>query len=755
MTKRAALPNHWTVQDAGIYRNGETLYLEIVNSTTSSSAAARGGVNPSATSISTLKAKSNDICVSKSLLAHTPKPLRRIVQQARRGMAMGLKPNLVLDGSGGTYFLHDARKVRVAVFKPADEEPYAENNPRGHVRMRVGDHPGGYDSENSSMLLSMRKGIQPGEACLREVAAFLLDHDGFSGVPLTTLAEARHPAFHQNGAMLNLNQGGASVGSHSLRLGSSSLEQLQGCCAHEPIEKVGSFQEFVYGDCCMDDLSPSKITTEEVHKIAVLDIRIMNADRNTANLICRRDPENPDFFELVPIDHGYCLRTAADVCWFDWCWLDWPQLKEPVSKRTRDYILKLNIEEDAKMLKERLNIPDRALDYFRASSKLLQAGIRCGMTLYDIAVLCCRNDDAGELPSRLETLISMADEISRSAIDNGRWHHTAASRALEQHLSPELMKRDGKVSDAHTIRMFKSQSSMNFSSFLSEKSNFPPTPMAQSSESDSSTYTDQASAEDEECCEWAASFIANTLEPSVSPKSSASRRQRSISFARDIDGSNHPQYGSDHSISSASCCESVSSPVGFWHVPPGTSKIDMEDDGNWSPYASPSFKASFPDSGLSKELDMESLEIAGRGRVVNFDLGNLIPPLTHRSASSQGSETEENNQGPRDSGHGDTNKMTTRALKRSNSYSEFHFKRISSCDDIQPRTTSKRDHSEQLQHYFDKFIDLLIDREITPIFRSRQVNMESNSKARKNQDFNLEKVRMELERSVEVETVRI
>ena len=33
----------------------------------------------------------------------------------------------------------------------------------------------------------------------------------------------------------------------------------------------------------MDDLSPSKISVDEVHKIAILDIRLMNADRNSAN----------------------------------------------------------------------------------------------------------------------------------------------------------------------------------------------------------------------------------------------------------------------------------------------------------------------------------------------------------------------------------------------------------------------------------------------------------------------------------------
>jgi hypothetical protein len=245
------------------------------------------------------------------MLDSTPKNLRHIVHQARRGFALGLKPDLVLDGSGGAYFLNDARKVKVAVFKPADEEPYAENNPRGYV-------------PQGDATLSLREGINPGELCLREVAAYLLDHGGFSSVPMTTLAEARHPAFNLNGARMSVAQGGASLGSHSL--GAHSLK------AASDYKKVGSFQEFVRAECTMDDLSPSKISVDEVHKIAILDIRIMNADRNAANLLCRRRQDNS--IELVPIDHGFSLRSIADVSWMDWCWLDWPQLKEVRGNKT-------------------------------------------------------------------------------------------------------------------------------------------------------------------------------------------------------------------------------------------------------------------------------------------------------------------------------------------------------------------------------------------------------------------------------------
>ena len=734
MTANSDLPNHRTLADAGIDRNGETLYLEIkrIGETLTSSHL------PVSSSITTLS-KPNDICVSKSLFETTPKQLRRIVQQARRGLALGLKPDLVLDGSGGTYFLHDARKIRVGVFKPGDEEPYAENNPRGHVRVHVNGTNNDSSCDQNENAMSMRAGIKPGEACLREVAAYLLDHESFTNVPMTTLAEARHPAFHSNGSMLKLTQGGAAVGNHSLgmrlqpQLGSSSLQ------SQHPGRKVGSFQEYVNGECCMDDLSPSKITDEEVHKIAVLDIRIMNADRNTANLICRRDPEDPDFFELVPIDHGYCLRTVADVCWFDWCWLDWPQMKRPVSQKTKDFILNLDIEADARMLKERLNIPDRALDYFRASNKILQAGIKSGMTLYDIAILCCRNDDAGELPSKLELLMSMADDISKSAIDNGRWHHIAASRALEQQLSPSLgIRRLRKTPPT----IFKSMSSLDFSSFHSGPSNLnsPPPARAQSSGSESSTETDgQGSVDDEECEEWAAAFVANTLQLSTTATPTATRRQRSISFARGDDDSDYLLAGGscEESLSS-SHCESSASPVGFWFVPPSASKEDIgADDSTWSPHVSPGSRAKSPDFSLRNELDMEGLDL-DKSRVVRFDIPNLIPPKDYFTSQtlqrSPNSFINDNDDGGNDGSRKavDLNISTGLCLspprglpmKRSNSYSAFSFNRIIDDEDayasFQPRIKSSREQSEQNHHYFEKFIDLLIDREITPKIPRKQ-----------------------------------
>mmetsp|Transcript_31166 Transcript_31166/g.45622 ORF Transcript_31166/g.45622 Transcript_31166/m.45622 type:complete len:756 (+) Transcript_31166:646-2913(+) len=550
MTSGGELPNYRSLQDAGIYTSGKTLLLEI-----------KGAANAEVSSISSLRSTAaSDVCVSSAVLDVTPKALRRIVQQARRGFALGLKPDLVLDGSGGTYFLHDARKVRVAVFKPADEEPYAVNNPRGYVSQ-------GPASTDDSM--SLRRGISPGELCLREVAAFLLDHDGFSSVPLTTLAEARHHAFNTNGSRIKVNEGGAAIGSHCLAPKAVDLSTEK---------KVGSIQEFVRAEYSMDDLSPSKLDADEVHKIAILDIRILNADRNSANLLCRRNQEDPDKFELVPIDHGYCLRSECDVSWFDWCWLDWPQLKQPLSQESKDYVLKLDIEADCRMLQERLNIGTEALDYFRSSSKLLQAGVKAGLTLYDIAVMCCRNDDAGELPSKLEVLSNMATELGSLAVQNGRWHHVAASRAIEEQLvSESAPKKEGMPQKPPA--MLKSASSINFSSFTSDLSdNFNQTklpPMAQSSGSDSGSDAGVSTVEPEECEEWAAAVIADVTFEQCTPTSSRRIRSPSVESSTNDDDS----------------VNLSSSPTGFWHIRPGSSVQDEtsdEDSGTWSPHLTPS-----------------------------------------------------------------------------------------------------------------------------------------------------------------------
>ena len=57
-----------------------------------------------------------------------PRSLLRALKQVRRAMELGIHaPKLTLEGFGGTYFLYDPRRRPLAVFKPADEEPYGRS----------------------------------------------------------------------------------------------------------------------------------------------------------------------------------------------------------------------------------------------------------------------------------------------------------------------------------------------------------------------------------------------------------------------------------------------------------------------------------------------------------------------------------------------------------------------------------------------------------------------------------------------------
>jgi phosphatidylinositol 4-kinase type 2 len=101
------------------------------------------------------------------------------------GLNSGLKPKLTEDGTSGTYELRNHDKKKIAIFKPIDEEPYAPNNPRTFI--------GSFGSQ------TFRKGVLSGEACVREVVAYMLDtrppSKGYSCVPPTAFVELMHHYF--------------------------------------------------------------------------------------------------------------------------------------------------------------------------------------------------------------------------------------------------------------------------------------------------------------------------------------------------------------------------------------------------------------------------------------------------------------------------------------------------------------------------------------------------------------------------------
>lgn len=285
-----------------------------------------------------------------------PTELEELLRDCSQGLQQAA-PILTESGCGGTYFLKGkAQGQTLAVFKPKDEEAGAPQNPRGYL-----------GRENSRYFLPA---VASAQRAVREVAAYLLDK-GHAKVPTTTLARCRHQSFVP--------------------------VQIDG----EPsvVWKLGAFQAFVDAESS-EDFGYSSYSVEDVHRIGVLDLRIVNFDRNQGNLLVQ-DVDGRR--RLVPIDHGCSLPDRLCFPLHDVAWASWPQCKEPFSPEELKYIAELDGEADAKMLAETLGLERPCLRLLELSTLWLQVAAAAGCTLHQIASALYRSDP--EKPSVIEGVI--------------------------------------------------------------------------------------------------------------------------------------------------------------------------------------------------------------------------------------------------------------------------------------------------------------------------------------------------------------
>ena len=90
--------------------------------------------------------------------------------------------------------------------------------------------------------------------------------------------------------------------------------------------KFGSLQEFIKSEGCIENYSPDLFSKDEIHKIAILDIRILNLDRNECNILVQTKVDRKTgkkAKKLIPIDHGLAIPDTLNICTFDLVWLSW------------------------------------------------------------------------------------------------------------------------------------------------------------------------------------------------------------------------------------------------------------------------------------------------------------------------------------------------------------------------------------------------------------------------------------------------
>ncbi|XP_051144369.1 phosphatidylinositol 4-kinase gamma 7-like [Andrographis paniculata] len=304
------------------------------------------------------------------------------VKDIVKAIKHGIDPVPVRSGLGGAYYFRNVRGESVAIVKPTDEEPFAPNNPKGFVGKALGQ-PG------------LKRSVRVGETGFREVAAYLLDYKNFANVPPTALVKVTHSIFNVND------------GVHGNKPQSKKL-----------VSKIASFQQFIPHDFDASDHGTSSFPVTAVHRIGILDIRILNTDRHAGNLLVRKLDGDGQFgeVELIPIDHGLCLPENLEDPYFEW--IHWPQASIPFSDEELEYIQNLDPIHDSEMLRTELPmIRDACLRVLTLCTIFLKEAAAYGLCLAEIGEMMSREFRSGEEePSELEVICIearrlMADEM--------------------------------------------------------------------------------------------------------------------------------------------------------------------------------------------------------------------------------------------------------------------------------------------------------------------------------------------------------
>lgn len=316
---------------------------------------------------------------------------KELIKDIVEAIKSGIDPIPVHSGLGGAYYFRNCFGENVAIVKPTDEEPYAPNNPKGFVGKALGQ-PG------------LKRSVRVGETGFREVAAYLLDYDHFANVPSTSLVKVTHPIFNVNDGM------------------NGHMHQDR-----KQVSKIASLQQFIPHDFDASDHGTSSFPVAAVHRIGILDIRILNTDRHAGNLLVRKLDGVGMFgqVELVPIDHGLCLPEGLEDPYFEW--IHWPQASIPFSEDELQYIDHLDPFWDSEMLRMELPmIREACLRVLVLCTIFLKEAVTFGLCLAEIGEMMSREFRGHEEePSELELICIEArtlleeGEITSSVVKAG------------------------------------------------------------------------------------------------------------------------------------------------------------------------------------------------------------------------------------------------------------------------------------------------------------------------------------------------
>ncbi|KAL8052744.1 hypothetical protein ABFX02_05G025200 [Erythranthe guttata] len=445
---------------------------------------------------------------------------KQLVKEIVKAVNHGIDPLPVHSGLGGAYYFRNVRGESVAIVKPTDEEPFAPNNPKGFVGKALGQ-PG------------LKRSVRVGETGFREVAAYLLDYDHFANVPPTALVKITHSIF-------NVNDGVNGNNHQNKKL----------------VSKIASLQQFMAHDFDASDHGTSSFPVSAVHRIGILDIRILNTDRHAGNLLVRK-LDGFGEVELIPIDHGLCLPESLEDPYFEW--MHWPQSSIPFSEDELEYIRNLDPARDSAMLRSELPmIRDACLRVLFLCTIFLKEAAARGLCLAEIGEMMSREFRAGEEePSELEVICIEARRLTAEEMMSPK------SRADTDELNFDIDYEDGEYEYANSKSAFEDFGFGSFNHFHGR------TPLAKLDESVEEVES-EGEEEEEEQEKGLASVTALLRNPTVTALSvslkNTSLGEKSKKFPKFFGGKDEGGYAGSSSSGHRSANEQLPASASFVKV---------------------------------------------------------------------------------------------------------------------------------------------------------------------------------------------
>ncbi|KAH3787553.1 phosphatidylinositol 4-kinase type 2-alpha-like isoform X1 [Dreissena polymorpha] len=277
---------------------------------------------------------------------------QEVVRMSEEAIDCGRYPERIYQGSSGSYFVKNIDNKIIAVFKPKDEEPYGQLNPKWTKWLHKLCCPCCFG----------RSCLVPNQGYLSEAGASLVDKKlQLNIVPTTKVVRLSSRTFNYNAidrakatTKKNIAENFPQLGKRFHRIGLPP--------------KQGSFQLFVNGykdaDYWLRRFDYEAIPESTARKfqtlferLVILDYIIRNTDRGNDNWLIKYEiaqvdtdnskgdsdwnmVDNPDI-SIAAIDNGLAFPFKHPDEWraypYHWAWL--PQAKVPFSQEIKDKVL--------------------------------------------------------------------------------------------------------------------------------------------------------------------------------------------------------------------------------------------------------------------------------------------------------------------------------------------------------------------------------------------------------------------------------